>query len=146
MRADIKPIFDLAGVLCRSCALSLPRLAHQHIGQSDAIDVRLLPGQSRIEPLHHGLVHAHRVVLRPAGNVGHACPTIGALAKHPAMRHSILRILRDAGGARAQRVPIKFSALASSFALPITDERSARTNSIACMTLVWSPESIHDLI
>ena len=62
------------------------------------------------------------------------------------MRHSILRMLRDAGGARAQRVPIKFSALASSFALPITDERSARTNSIACMTLVWSPESIHDLI
>ena len=37
-------------------------------------------------------IPAHRVVLRPSGNVGQACPTIGALAKHPAMRHSILRI------------------------------------------------------
>src|SRR5258707_14176114 len=31
MRADIEPFFDLAGVFCRSCALSLPSLAHQHI-------------------------------------------------------------------------------------------------------------------
>src|SRR6266403_5419986 len=74
MRADIEPLFDLAGVFCRSCALSLPRLAHQHIRQSNAIDVRLLPGQSRREPLHHCLVHAHGIVLRPFGNVGYAVP------------------------------------------------------------------------
>src|SRR5262245_52509170 len=78
MRADIEPFFDLAGVLFQSCALSLPHVAHEHIGQSNAIDVRLLSSDGRHEPLHHGLVHAHRVVLRPSGNVGHACPTIGA--------------------------------------------------------------------
>jgi len=106
LRADIEPFFHLARVFCRSCALSLPCLAHQHVGQSNAIDVRLLPAQCRHKPLHHRLVRAHRVVLRPSRNVGHACPTIAALAKHLAIRHSINHgcVLRDAGGACAQRV------------------------------------------
>jgi hypothetical protein len=49
MRADIEPFFDLAGVFCWSCPLSLSRLAHQHIRQPNPIDVWLLPGQGRVE-------------------------------------------------------------------------------------------------
>jgi hypothetical protein len=83
MRTDDHQVrADMKFVVRRSAACCLYPRAYIHVGDSEAIDLRLSGGKAILDPAKEGAIEAVGLVVRIAGDGRKARPFAGAFAKH----------------------------------------------------------------